>query len=107
MSTLPVRAEPAADEADPAPTFWNRPFVQNALPLMMSFGVHLAILAIGLLTWRAVVAIKDFQSAPPPVLPGDVDIDPTALQTPQFGGGGPDARNMRDDHPEIPADAAG
>ncbi|HYE17280.1 MAG TPA: hypothetical protein VEA69_02490 [Tepidisphaeraceae bacterium] len=75
MPTLPVRAEDAVVEAEPA-SFWQRPFVQNVLPLITSLAIHLAIVGVGILTYKAIRAVSDVVSAPPPVTPGEVpDIE--------------------------------
>ena len=41
------------DPHEPHLTFWQQPFVQNVLPLMTSLALHLGILLLGLLTYKA------------------------------------------------------
>lgn len=41
------------DTAGPRLSFWQQPFVQNVLPLMTSLALHLGILMLGLLTYKA------------------------------------------------------
>ena len=41
------------DLREPHLTFWQQPFVQNVLPLMTSLALHLGILLLGLLTYKA------------------------------------------------------
>ena len=41
------------DAAEPRLSFWQQPFVQNVLPLMTSLALHLGILMLGLLTYKA------------------------------------------------------
>src|SRR5688572_20166921 len=41
------------DELHPQPSFWQEPWVQNALPVVTSLLVHAALILIGLLTFKA------------------------------------------------------
>jgi len=92
MSRLPLRAEFADETVESGdhiqPGFWSRPFVQNALPLITSFAIHIGIIGVGLLTYQAVWAITATVSSPPPVIPeaGEADLPATVL--PSFGNEG-------------------
>ncbi|HSI36295.1 MAG TPA: VWA domain-containing protein [Tepidisphaeraceae bacterium] len=105
MSTLPVRAEVAQVEAEPE-SFWQRPFVQNVLPLITSLAIHLAIVGVGVLTYKAIRAVSDVVSAPPPVLPGEVPDVEQSNRPAMIGQDDPDkphTQQLRD----VPADATG
>lgn len=45
----------------PPLSFWQQPFVQNVLPLLTSLALHLALIIIGVLTFKAYVASKTVQ----------------------------------------------
>src|SRR5262245_7148329 len=49
------------EELLPPLTFWQQPFVQNVLPLLTSLALHLAIILIGVMTFKAYVASKTVQ----------------------------------------------
>ena len=61
MSAPPLRMllpdETTIDEAMPQPaplSFWQRPFIQNVLPLCTSIGLHAAVIVAGIATFHAI-----------------------------------------------------
>jgi hypothetical protein len=113
MSTLPLRADQAPTAApvdgDLPADSRRRVFVENVLPFLSSLVLHLSLVALGILTYKAAVIITT-ASAPPPVLP-----DPTAAvndrpdRIPQFAGleNDPTRPARQRDFPDIPDTATG
>lgn len=110
MSTLPLRADqPESPETTAIPsTFWQRPFVQDILPFLTSLVLHLGIIALGVLTYKAIKVVVT-RSEPPAVLPAPVsqiDADPTNAKTLGFPDG--DApKSLQDTYANVPPDAEG
>src|SRR4051812_30405044 len=81
-STLPVRADSAGSTA----SFWQRPFVQDVLPLVTSLLLHGALIALGIITYRAVSVMIEV-SKTPTVIPEHVTpINADVSAIPQFRG---------------------
>jgi len=111
MSTLPLRADqPESPETTATPTsFWQRPFVQDILPFLTSLALHLGIIALGILTYKAVVVITTV-SKDPPVIPDPLStIDDSSTKIPQFKGlsDDPTRRAEQDKVFDVPPDATG
>jgi hypothetical protein len=49
------------EELLPPLSFWQKPFVQNVLPLLTSLALHLTIIIVGVVTFKAYVASKTYQ----------------------------------------------
>src|SRR4051812_25436945 len=79
MSTLSVRADaganPEHDDATAPAGFWQRPIVQDVLPFFTSLVFHLAILAVGFLTYQAAINLSRPVSIAPPVMPDGINSD--------------------------------
>jgi hypothetical protein len=67
MSTLPLRADQpeCADAIVATQTFWQRPFVQDILPFLTSLLLHLGVIVLGVLTYKAVVVMTTVSKTPP------------------------------------------
>src|SRR5215203_6206194 len=77
MSTLTVRAEQATDHddrADLTPSFWQRPLVQDVLPFLTSLLLHVSLIAVGILTYKA-AQILIHPSQMPIVIPDAASVD--------------------------------
>lgn len=111
MSTLPLRAEQSEPEEKPAlpSTFWQRPFVQDILPFLTSLMLHLGIIALGILTYKAVVVITTVSKDPPIISDPLSTIDDNSTKIPQFKGlsDDPTRRAEQDKFPEVPPNATG
>lgn len=82
-SPIPTPIDPQAVAAAVAAPrgFWQRPFVQNALPVLMSLSVHSAVVILG------VVALKtiDMVTSPPPVVETMATAAETGMQPDLMG----------------------
>src|SRR2546423_8195463 len=87
-----VPDSPVYQTFDPPPnarrsSFWQRPFVQNVLPLLTSVSFHAAVLALGLLTYQSVrVLVQRRPSAPGNASTSLVAGNPLGLGEPLFRG---------------------
>lgn len=111
MSTLPLRAE-QTQSAEPLATpitFWQRPFVQDILPFLTSLMLHMGLIALGILTYKAVVVITTASQAPAviPDAPSTIDGDPTKVPAFQGLGEDPTRRAEQDKFPDVPPDTTG
>ncbi len=102
MSTLPVRA-------DSAGSFWQKPFVQDVLPLLTSLLLHVALIAIGLLTYKAVRVMIDVSKVPIVIPESTTPITLDSPSIPQFRGlsDDPTRRAQQDQIPDVPESATG
>jgi hypothetical protein len=110
MSTLTVRAEPPEPAAGLTPTFWQRPVVQDVLPFLTSLLLHVSLIAVGILTYKA-AEILVAKSQTPLVIPDAAsveDAERSLLPASQFHGVG-DLKmpNFQDADPAAAADAKG
>jgi hypothetical protein len=111
MSMLPLRAE-QTQSAEPLAipsSFWQRPFVQDILPFLTSLMLHLGLIALGVLTYKAVVVITSVSQAPA-VIPdplSSIDADPSKVPAFQGLGDDPTRRAEQDKFPDVPPDATG
>jgi hypothetical protein len=99
-STLPVRV---------AGSFWHRPFVQDVLPLVTSLLLHGGLIALGIITYRAVSVMVE-ASKTPAVIPEYVTpINADVSAIPQFRGlaDDPTRRAEQDKIPDVPESATG
>jgi hypothetical protein len=105
MSTLPVRA----DSAGSTGSFWRAPFVQDVLPLLTSLLLHVALIAVGLLTYKAVRVMIDVSKVPTVIPESATPITLDSLSIPQFRGlsDDPTRRAEQDQIPEVPESATG
>jgi hypothetical protein len=108
MSTLPVRADnDAATTANGS--FWRKPFVQDVLPLLASLLLHVGLIVIGLLTYKAVRVMIDVSKVPTVIPESTTPITPDAPGIPQFHGlaDDPTRRAEQDKIPDVPESATG
>jgi len=107
MSTLPLRA----DSAEPAPiyvTFWQRPFVQDILPFLTSLLLHLTLIVLGILTYKAVVVMTT-ATREPALIPEALSPVSDPSEFPQFRGLGVDPTRAAEQSkiPDAPPDSPG
>ncbi|MDB5321117.1 MAG: hypothetical protein JWN40_2748 [Phycisphaerales bacterium] len=105
MSTVPVRA----DSAGSAGSFWRKPFVQDVLPLLTSLMLHVGLIAIGLITYKAVRVMIDVSKVPTVIPESATPITLDAPTIPQFRGlaDDPTRRAEQDKIPDVPESATG
>ena len=65
MSTVPVRAEREG---------WRRGLMEDVLPLVSSLMVHAGIIVLGVVTYRAVVHVREVARVPDVIPAGTADI---------------------------------
>src|SRR4051794_2936536 len=104
-STLPVRADSAGSTA----SFWQRPFVQDVLPLVTSLLLHGALIALGIITYRAVSVMIEVSKTPTVIPEHGTPINADVSAIPQFGGLGDDPTRgaEQDKIPDVPESATG
>src|SRR3954469_4571643 len=104
-STLPVRA----DSAGATGSFWQRPFVQDVLPLMTSLLLHGALIALGIITYRAVTVMIEVSKTPTVIPEYVTPINSDVSAIPQFRGlaDDPTRRAEQDKIPDVPENATG
>jgi hypothetical protein len=86
------------------------PFVQNILPFLASLVLHVSLILLGLITYRAITIVVEARSEPPAVLPqGITEIAPELSNLPQFRGltNDPTRRPEQDKIPDVPDTATG
>jgi hypothetical protein len=107
MSTLPPRA-PQPESPNPNPTFWQRPFVQDILPFLTSLTLHLTLIALGILTFKAVQVITQ-STQKPTVIPEPLSPISDSSDHPQFQGLDTDEtrRSAQDKFLDAPPDSKG
>src|SRR5436190_997722 len=49
----PVQTATVVDEREPELSFWQEPWVQNGLPIVTSLAVHLGLILLGVLRFKA------------------------------------------------------
>jgi hypothetical protein len=104
MSTLPVRADTDTTQG----SFWRRPFVQDVLPLAASLFLHVGLLVIAWVTYRAVQVMMDV-STTPTVIPDFVTPISAEATIPEFRGlaDDPTRRAEQNQIPDVPESATG
>jgi len=102
---LPVRAV----SADSAGSFWRRPFVQDVLPLVTSLFLHGGLIALGIITYRAVAVIIEVSKTPTVIPEYVTPINADVSAIPQFRGlaDDPTRRAEQDKIPDVPESATG
>jgi hypothetical protein len=103
MPAVPARAHPTVSNA----SFWQKPFARDVLPLITSLALHLGIVALAVVTYRAVHVIVEV-SRVPAVIP-EYAAPLTGDGIPQFRGldDDPTRRAARDKLPDVPDAATG
>jgi len=89
-------------------TFWQIPFVQDILPFLTSLIIHIAIVALGILTYKTIqVAVA--ASKEPMVIPSEVIIEGAEVGgIPHPGLGGDETRDAaQDQYKDVPPDSTG
>jgi hypothetical protein len=86
---------PTIDESPEAftPTFWQRPFAQNVMPLCTSLMLHIAVIIVGVATYHAVRIVRATvrDQVVVPTIDPSMMIQPSAV-IPSFSTGMPEAR---------------
>lgn len=97
-----------APEDSQALGFWRRPFVQDVLPLLTSFVLHLGLIILGILTYKAVTTIVAREQLPM-VIPQSVSqiSDLPMNFGPEGVTDGVDMATFQDQVPDAPANATG
>src|SRR5438874_2150042 len=58
---MTAQTDDVLEDLTPQPTFWQEPWVQNALPVVTSLVVHLGLILLGLVTYTAYKAATTVQ----------------------------------------------
>lgn len=99
---------PGEQEDDVPQSFWQIPFVQDILPFITSLLLHIGLIALGILTYKAAQVLQQ-ASKEPVIIP-----DATIIENAEVGGiphpglGGDETRDAaQDQFKEVPPDSTG
>ena len=89
-------------------TFWQHPFVQDILPFLTSLFLHICLIAVGLLTYKAVMDITNPTKVQAVIPIGDVTDEGVEGGIPHPGLGGDASRDAaQDKYMDVPANSKG